>query len=98
MITPPVPLIGVNQKAANRARFLRVSSWESGEEGPTYPQLKAMPEMFEVPIADGLPLRAKKEKTAPKGQPAEHHAARDFTLEPNISLDGVAERVARVPR
>jgi len=27
MITPPVPLIGVNQKAANRARFLRVSSF-----------------------------------------------------------------------
>jgi hypothetical protein len=56
-----------------------------------------MEEMFKVSVADGLRLRAKKEKTAQKEQPAERLIPRDVTLEPNISLDDVAVWVARVP-
>jgi Zn-dependent peptidase ImmA (M78 family) len=33
------------------AKFKKIASWESGEGGPTYPQLEALAEAFKVPVA-----------------------------------------------
>jgi len=32
-------------------RFRKIAAWESGEAGPTYPQLEALADAFKVPVA-----------------------------------------------